>query len=462
MGWSLLLAVVSALVAVSVAWFPPAVLVVLLLVALVVAWPTTRHIVMGASWSVPLLLSLLLILVDVRASSASDGPLRYAGTMAVLVCCAALKYRGGPANGYRPVRLVASVLFVYGMVGVLIGRLFLDTAQGSLPIVLPLAIVIVGATVGPVEERATRLACAVITLAAAAFALMCVVSRIDGKLVPLAVFNHEKAFLVILGVSCAFAVRSRILTVISSAAALGIFLTYPAATYALAALVAAATYAASFLRWSRVARIAVAAGVGASLLVATLNVDRLIALTSVYFRAVGKTDNGSTRLDLYRLALNRIFEAPLFSTFFTGEVTVVTTLSGDPNTVLPVHNDYLSIALGGGIVATALLVALVLVANGLAFRALRVSTGRSIITSAVIALQGGLNAAAAVAFANPVFMNPGSSTVVYALLLALVSLSASILEASVSAGAQVVPASGGGLADVPSSEEFPTQARQPC
>lgn len=430
MWFGLLLAILSALAAAVVAWFPLAVLGVLLLFVLVIGWPMARRIVDGASWSAPLLLSVLLIIVDVAATSASDGALRYAGTMAVLACCLAVKYRGGPADGYRAVRVCASVLLIYGAVGVVYGRLFLDAEQGALPIVLPLAIVVVGGTVGAIDERVTRLACAVFSVAAAVFALMCVISRLDGNLLPLPVFNHEKAFLVILGVACALAVRSRLLTLISSAAALSVFLAYPAATYVLAALVAATTYAASLLRWSRAARVSVAVGVGAALLYATLNVDRLIALTSVYFKAVGKTDNGSTRLDLYRLALDRIFEAPLFSEFFTGKVTVVTTLSGRPNTVLPVHNDYLSIALGGGIVATTLLVALVLVANGVALRALKVSPRRSYNTSAVVALQGGLNASAAVAFANPVFMNPGSSTVVYALLLALVSLSAAIVKNS--------------------------------
>jgi hypothetical protein len=120
--------------------------------------------------------------------------------------------------------------------------------------------------------------------------------------------------------------------------------------------------------------------------------------------------------------------APIFAEYFTDDVTVVITLSGRPNSVLPVHNDYLSAGLGGGLVGAALLVAIVMFGNGVALRALGVVRRRSIERRAILALQGSMNAAAAIAFANPVFMNPVSSTIAYVLVAALSSMSSTVLD----------------------------------
>jgi hypothetical protein len=88
--------------------------------------------------------------------------------------------------------------------------------------------------------------------------------------------------------------------------------------------------------------------------------------------------------------------------------------------VVPVHNDYLSVTLGGGLVAAAMLLAVFLLANGLVLRTL--AAGVPVEQRRVlVVLLGGLNAAAVSAFANPIFMNPGSSAVTWALLAALLA-----------------------------------------
>jgi hypothetical protein len=71
-------------------------------------------------------------------------------------------------------------------------------------------------------------------------------------------------------------------------------------------------------------------------------------------------------------------------------------------------------------VAAALLLAVFLLANGLVLRTIAagVADGQR---RALVVLLGGLNAAALSAFANPVFMNPGSSAVTWALLAAVVA-----------------------------------------
>jgi hypothetical protein len=408
-----------------------------------------RTIVDGASWAVPLVLAVTLVIADVYGTSVSEGSIRYLGMFLVLVSCLLLRGGGVERAASRAVQGCAVVLFLYGITGVAVGRFWLGTEQGALPIVLPLVIVALGAVRPVLDDRSTIVALKAVAVLCTCFALMCVLARGAGTVLPLAVFNHEKAFLVVLGPMCAIAARSWWLSIVSAVAAVAAFVAYPAATYATAVVVVLATCALPHLRLSSVVRVGLAVAISSGSLAAILYIDRVIAWTSFYFALVGKTDNGDTRLALYRTALAKIEASPVFSEFFSGSVTVVTTLSGRRNTVLPVHNDYLSIALGGGVAAALLLMMVLLFANGLALRAIRTVPSSSPHRRAVVALQSGVNAAAVVAVANPVWMNPGSSTAVYALLLALISLSAALLVDA--ARARPAPSTGPAPTDVPTA-----------
>jgi hypothetical protein len=232
------------------------------------------------------------------------------------------------------------------------------------------------------------------------------------------VLNHEKAFLVVLGIAAAVAARDLLLVGATVAAALFAFTAYPAATYLVAVVVALGTLV--LVRWAprHGTRVVLAVLTMVGTVVAVLNVDRLIGLTNSYFQLVGKTDNGDTREALYHAALARL-HSPVFSSFFTGDITVVGNLSGTDR-VVPVHNDFLSITLGGGFVAAALLLGLFLFANGLVLRTLPVLTDPWQ-RRTVVVLLASLNAAAVSAFANPIFMNPGASAVTFALLAGLLA-----------------------------------------
>jgi hypothetical protein len=233
------------------------------------------------------------------------------------------------------------------------------------------------------------------------------------------VLNHEKAFLVVLGIAAAVSARDRLLVLATVGAAVFAFIQYPAATYPLAVAVALGTFV--LVRWAPRPglRVLLAGGVMVTATLAVAYIDDLIRLTASYFRLVGKTNNGSTRAALYRAALDS-FDSPVFGSLFTGDITVVGTLSGE-NQVVPVHNDYLSIALGGGVVAAAMLLGLFLLANGMVLRSLPDLVDPMQRRTAVILLAA-VNAAAVSAFANPIFMNPGASAVTYALLAALMAV----------------------------------------
>ncbi|HEX2073637.1 MAG TPA: hypothetical protein VHF92_07620, partial [Geodermatophilus sp.] len=264
-----------------------------------------------------------------------------------------------------------------------------------------------------------RLGLRVVAGAGAVFALFSALSRLGFLPADQAdVVNHEKAFLVVLAVAAALAARDLRLVLVAAGAAVFAFATYPAATYLVAAAAAVGTVVLA--RWSpgATARVWLAAASMAATAWAVLRIDDLLALAGTYFELVGKTNNSGTRRALYEEALQGL-ENPLVGSLFTGDITVVGTLSGQDR-VVPVHNDYLSITLGGGLLAAALLLGLFLYANGLALRSLREMTDPEQ-RRTVIALLSGVNAAAVSAFANPIFMNPGASALAYAMLAALVA-----------------------------------------
>jgi hypothetical protein len=319
----------------------------------------------------------------------------------------------------RALRAAALLLFAYGVIGTLYGRFALGTINGALPLVGPMVI----ACLPPVRSwaggDAWRTGLRVLAAAGGVFALFSGLTRLG--LLPAAqldVVNHEKSFVFVLAIGAAWAARDRLLLVAVLAATVFAFTSYPAATYALAAVIALGTVVLTRLLPDGPSRVLLAVGAAASVLLAMLYVDRLIELSDVYFRLVGKQDNGSARAALYSAALERL-DSPLFSTLFTGDITVVGNLTGEL-VVVPIHNDYLAVTLGGGILAAALLLAIFLFANGLVVRVLRAGLPDEQ-RRTVVVLLATVNAAAVSAFANPLFMNPGASALVFGILAALVA-----------------------------------------
>jgi hypothetical protein len=387
------------------------------LLALLAAAPLLRRLADGAAWSLPILVGVAVLLADTAGRTLAPGPWRYVATAVVIGTILLIGVQ--PDQRSAVLRTTALVLFAYGLVGTVYGRIVFGTQNGTLPLVGPLVI----ACLPPVRNWGARqdwrLGLRVLAAVCALFAVFSGLARMG--VLPethVDVLNHEKAFLVVLGIAAAISVRDRLLVVCTVGAAVFAFVQYPAATYPLAVAVALGTVV--LVRWAPRSglRSVLAVVVMATTALAVAYIDDLIRLTAPYFRLVGKIDNGDTRAALYRAALDS-FDSPLFGSMFTGDITVVGTLSGE-NQVVPVHNDYLSIALGGGVVAAALLLGLFLLANGMVLRSLPDLVDPLQRRTAVI-LLGAVNAAGVSAFANPIFMNPGSSAVTYALLGALVA-----------------------------------------
>src|SRR5205814_3631326 len=78
------------------------------------------------------------------------------------------------------------------------------------------------------------------------------------------------------------------------------------------------------------------------------------SLTGGYFKAVNKGDNTETRAKLWSQAVEQIRHGPVVRSGFTGDVSLPVNLNGEVRKVPP-HNDFLQVAMGGGLVGLGLL-----------------------------------------------------------------------------------------------------------
>lgn len=374
-------------------------------------------------WALPVLVGIGFVIVDLRGEIESSSSLRYIGVAVVALTALAVRDHAKRAT---PLLLnwVLLIFAAYAAIGFAIGRTFLDVQSGPLPLALTAAIGSLGPSLVGSKGLAApqvRAGATAFAVAGTAYGVMSILMRVGWLDTVAPIFNHEKAFLLVLAVFAAWAARRRMLLVIALTVTLASFFAYPAATYLTAFAASIATLVAlpllsrsSLLRWVT----------GIAVFLATIfavnNMDRLLALFSSYFEAVGKTDNGATRLLLSDQAVAEISSAPLFARMFSGELTVSATLAGRGRVELPVHNDYLTVALGGGYIALALFVAAFVLTNGLAARALPHAPDH--IRRLLLAVVATINAAATIALANPVFMKTTSATIVFSLFAVAVTL----------------------------------------
>ncbi|HEX2075220.1 MAG TPA: hypothetical protein VHF92_15655, partial [Geodermatophilus sp.] len=155
---------------------PAATLPVVGLVAALLAVPLLRALAEGAAWSLPLLVSVVVLLADVGGRTIGSGPWRYVATIAVVLTIVLVGMR--PDARSRALRITAAVLFLYGLLGTLYGRTVLGTANGALPLVGPLLIACLPAVRDWGAVPRWRLGLRVVAGAGAVFALFSALSRL--------------------------------------------------------------------------------------------------------------------------------------------------------------------------------------------------------------------------------------------------------------------------------------------
>jgi O-antigen ligase len=319
-------------------------------------------------------------------------------------------------------------LTAYGLIGALWGRFFLGTQSSALPMFLPMVTgLLYLLAVDPMSEREAFVI--VRWLAGIGVLYTCLHALAStgkiatiGDLAGNSAYRHPRAFMIALAFVAVLQLRRGLrvaLLILLAALSVYIFLAYPAGTYPAVALTAILTLFATQRRASRRRPYVMALIALLVVGVAVLNLSRSVAFVGGYFSEVGKQDNSQTRLDLWQMGIGYVERSPVFGSFFAGEMSVPVKLygAGQPYFQVPLHNDFLEIAYGGGLVALALFLGWGAATDVTVIRRYQgfVATGQLRRAGLLRALLVAFNCWLAAALFNPLFQEVGLTAALMAI-----------------------------------------------
>jgi hypothetical protein len=383
---------------------------------------------------------ICMVVVDLTGYSLGSGSGRYLLVVVPIALVALVRPRHDHLMLRQPMvpdRFVG-ILLVYGLLGSLYGAVFGSAQSPSLAVFVPMTLALLHlTTLGPVEDDEAWKHLGRWSLIGAVYVALHAGTELGLMPAPDggseadafgSVFRHEKSFLIAMALAAAWLLRRWVLFAALAGMTILLFLAYPAGTYVLAAAIALATLVMTGRRSGRartygMAALVVTLAVAVPLQVTGERAGGTSSLGSKYFKAVGKTDNTETRAHLWGLAVDRIRRSPVVGSGFTGDVSLSVPLSGR-KTAVPPHNDFLQIAMGGGLVAMFLLLGWMVTTNALVLRWCRAAAARRAEGTYRLLrlLLLGYNSFFAVALVNPVMSKVGLSAslmVVYAMMMSV-------------------------------------------
>lgn len=384
------------------------------------------------AWSMPLITSVFFVLIDFKGKFVTGGNIRYTGTLFCIAVLVSLHGRTSLGKYSRLLFFLVLSLVMTSISGSLIGRLIDGEMTGALPLAVPMIILIIRLPEIK-EETDFRLGSRLLIVLCSFINLETIFVRLN--LLPkesLQVFSHEKSFIFFLGLTLAIAIKSRIGIAVNSFLIVVSFVVYPAATFAISLIMVAGTYLVA----SNKKNFSIALFFSSIYpLLAFLSIfysRKIFELTTGYFFLVGKANNSQYRESLIQVAVQEISKSPWVGTFFRGSATVQAKVLGNQTYRLPVHNDYITIVLCGGIFFLLFFLVIPIYVNirtiALIYRLHSSSVRRRIL----IALLASINVVLATSFANPILINPASSTIFYCLIVTVISLSSPKLNKRIS------------------------------
>ncbi len=314
--------------------------------------------------------------------------------------------------------LMLVTLSACGLLGSLYGRFVLSTDTSAFPIFLPMLIaVLYVVTIQPLRStEASRLlrwlsniGLVYVLLHASASSGILSIGTVES-------YGHWKAFFIAMAITAAMEQRRLFRVLILACLAGYIYSTYPAGTYVFVLAASAVTLYVTTPGATPTRALIVALTGATVLMVGLMNTTGTISLAQTYFRDVGKQSNVDTRLDLWTQGIQEIRTSPIVGHVFTGEMTVPISIGGVTSR-LALHEDYLNLALGGGMVALGLFVAWAIALNAWTLRHLRTARmlGHDAQVSLLRVLLVGFNSWLVVAAFNPLLESVGTSMAVFAI-----------------------------------------------
>jgi O-antigen ligase len=305
---------------------------------------------------------LLLVTVDVSdLTDRSGSPVRYVILFFPLIGAVAAIMRSKSPRIRRlsaPDRVLL-VLFAYGLVGSVYGRVVLHEQSGSLPVFLPMLIAFSYlATTWQLREDEARHVTRSLAIVGLVYAFLNALANSGavGFIAP-KTYRNSKVLYVALGVVAAWVSKRRVVFTLLLVLAGFIFITYRSGTNAVIILV---TLVAMFVTKPGGSPLRPYVAIGAAVVIlslAVVNFTQTAGLASAYFSALNKKNNNNARIALYSTGIQRFLDSPIIGSGFTGDITE-TVIRRDGQGApfkAPFHDDYIMTAAVGGALGLLLL-----------------------------------------------------------------------------------------------------------
>ena len=370
------------------------------------------------------LVTFVVFALDFRALLSGTTGLRYA---LLLIPLAVLVLSSRSDQGRRQVRgadVALAALTLWGLAGALFGKLVTQPLSSSLTIVLPMAVGLLHrwSRGRPTEEDCGRML-RYLTTIGFGYVMVFLAATLGAGPLSVVAYSKEKAFLLALAMAAAFATRRWWLLTFEGAAVVLIFLREPFATFVVVLVAVVITNAVLSMRSKALKGVAFVLVTAAVLFGFSLALrpsqDSLVAQ---YFKMVGKADNTPFRTFLFTRGIEEVEKHPVLGTNFTGEVAIKTNFPGVAR-FAPAHNDFLQLAMAGGLCALALYLVWIFATNRAAQRSYHVLVARDQRQAAGLlrVLVTGYNAFLFSSLVNPLLAGVGTA-VMFFLLYGTMSL----------------------------------------
>lgn len=382
---------------------------------------SSRRLISEKYWLIPLEVALVGTFSDVFGLLANAGKIQY--LVPLMVFCTVIfsrntdKWNVGAITQGRiiTIKKLVFLLVIYTGAGTLVGKLYSGTISGALTYFVSGTILLTYVTT---NRNATN-----IQTISTQLSKICLLISIETLLSFLHIlpsdalihFNHERNFIIVLGIGTAIVSRNRILIFSSIIIFIGIFVVYPAGTYILAGLACLLTLTYVRIKKSKLNDFLFGSGFIIYIYIASFRIATFSETSINAQNFLGKSNNLFYRKLLIDKIQDRILEKPFFGDFFTKDLLVNVSYG----TVLPIHNDYLSLMLGGGFLCILMLLSIIFWVN----YTVKIGTViRDSQSSLAIVFLCTFNAIFVTCAVNPILSKPVNTCLLFVFTGSLISL----------------------------------------
>jgi hypothetical protein len=378
-----------------------------------------------------LLLMMLCVALDTRDFFDKGGPTRYVLLLIPLGVTVSIRMRNRTGR-IRRLSSPDTILFVLtcvGLTGAIYGTIVLHTTSTTLPVFLPMlvAFTYLFTLRRPTDEEVRKL---ILGLAWVGLIYTFMNASANSDLAPSIfaekVYRNSKVFFVLMGIAAAIAARRRGMLALMFILGVFVYFTYPSGTDVIVILVTILTFWMTRPGGSRL-RSYIVAGLGIAIVaLALINLPTTTSIANSYFGAVGKRDNSTTRLALWRGGIAEFEKSPIYGSVFSEEITILVYRQPDYRAPFkaPFHDDYVMLLATGGVLGLAVILWWLMITEQHVIRRYRgfLAAGQAPQAMLLRTLLVGFNVFFAAAMFNPELSSVGrgaSIFTIYAMMMML-------------------------------------------